>query len=171
MENYIEPAISVVNIILAVIMMQMKSMKGILIFQIICNMLTASAYLVCGGDSGAGICVIAIVQTVTMFIYNLKKVPPHKAVIIGFIALYVGWSALSFKSFADIFSAAAALCFALSVVQTKASLSRIWYLFNPVCWLIFDIFTQAYGTLTLHSIVLCSTVIGILRNDVKRKSK
>lgn len=169
MEFYIAQAISILNGILAIIMMQFKSMKNILIFQIICNLLTASTYLLLGGLSGAGICIIAIVQTVTMFIYNVKKLPPHKAVIAAFIALYIGCSAFYYSSFIDIFSALAAVCFAFSVVQTKSSLSRLWYLFNPLCWLIYDIFTRAYGNFVLHLVIFVSTFIAILRNDVKRK--
>lgn len=171
MEFYIAQAISVLNGILAVIMMQFKSMKKILIFQIICNLLTAVSYALLGGLSGAGICIIAIVQTITMFIYNIKKVPPHKIVIIAFVALYIGCSAFYFKSFIDIFSALAAVCFAISVVQTKAALSRLWYLFNPLCWLIYDIYTKAYGNLALHLVVFVSTFIGIIRNDLKSKDK
>lgn len=168
MEFYIAQAISVINGVVAVMMMQFKSMKKILIFQIICNLLTASTYLLLGGLSGAGICIIAIVQTVTMFIYNVRKVPPHRLVIALFVALYVGCSIFYFKSFIDIFSGLAAVCFALSVVQTKSSRSRLWYVFNPLFWLIYDIFTRAYGNFALHLTVFISTFLAIIRNDIKK---
>ena len=164
MEFYIAQAISVLNVLLAIMMMQFKSMKKILVFQIITNLLTASTYFLLGGFSGAGICIIAIAQSVTMFIYNIKKVPPHKTVIFAFVLLYIGCSAFYFSSFIDIFSGLAAVCFAFSVVQTKASLSRLWYLFNPLCWLIYDIFTMAYGNLVLHFAVFVSTLFAIIRN-------
>lgn len=169
MEFYIAQAISILNGVLAVIMMQFTSMKKILVFQIICNLLTASTYFLLGGFSGAGICIIAIVQSVVMFIYNLKEMPPHKTVIAAFVLLYIGCSAIYYKSFIDVCSALAAVCFALSIVQTKASLSRLWYIFNPLCWLIYDIYTKAYGNLVLHLVVFVSTFIGIIRNDVKRE--
>jgi hypothetical protein len=148
-------------------MMQFKSMKKILIFQIICNLLTASTYFLLGGFSGAGICIIAIVQSITMFIFNLKKLKPRKWVIALFVLLYIACSALYFKSFIDILSALAAVCYALSVSQTKASASRIWYLFNPLFWLIYDIFTLAFGNFVLHVVVFISTFIGIIRNKTK----
>lgn len=169
MEFYIAQAISIINGVLAVIMMQFKSMRKILIFQIICNLLAALSYFLLGGFSGAGICVIAIVQSVLMFIYNIKKVPPHKPVIVVFILLYIGCSAFYYKSVIDIFSALAAVCFAVSIVQTKPSRSRLWYLFNPLSWLAYDIFTLAYGNLFLHLVVFISTLVAIIRNDIKSK--
>ena len=144
MEFYIAQGISIVIGILAVIMMQFKSMTKILVFQILCNLLTALTYFLLGGFSGAGLCVIAIVQSVTMFLYNLKHVPPHKPVILVFILLYLGCSAFYYQSPVDLFSALAAICFAMSIVQTQSARSRFWYLFNPLCCLIYDIFTKAY---------------------------
>ena len=169
MEFYLAQAISIINGVLAVMMMQFKDMKKILIFQIITNLLTASTYILLGGFSGAGICIIAIVQSVIMFVYNVKKVPPHKWVVAVFVLLYIACSAFYYKTFIDIFSALAAVCYAFSVVQTKASLSRLWYLFNPLCWLIYDIFTRAYGNFVLHFVVFVSTLFAIIRNDIKRK--
>ena len=171
MEFFIAQGISVLNGVVAVTMMQFKSMKKILVCQIISNLLTALTYILLGGLSGAGICLIAIVQSVLMFVYNVKKIPPHRVVIVGFILLYIGCSAFYYKSPVDIFSALAAVCYAFSIVQTKSSASRFWYLFNPVFWMIYDFFTQAYGNFILHLVVFVSTVIAILRNDVKGKKK
>lgn len=168
MEFYLAQGISVLTGIVAVVMMQFKDMRKILIGQILANLLTASTYFLLGGFSGAGICLIAIVQTVTMFLYNLKERPPHRAAIFLFILLYLACSALYYKSPVDLFSAMAAICYAFSVVQTKSSLSRLWYLFNPLCWLIYDLFTRAYGNLILHVVIFSSTLIAIFRNDRKK---
>lgn len=168
MSFYIAQGISVLTGISAVITMQFKSMKNILIGQIIMNLLTASTYFLLGGFSGAGICLLAIVQTVTMFFYNIKNKKPHKAVIVAFILLYIGCSAFYYTSPVDIFSALAAVCFALSIVQTKASGSRFWYSINPLCWVVYDVYTRAYGNLIMHSVIFISTVIAIIRNDIKK---
>ena len=103
-----------------------------------------------------------------MFLYNLKNRPPHRAVSILFILLYLACSAFYYKSPVDLFSAMAAICYAFSVVQTKSSLSRLWYLFNPLCWLIYDLFTRAYGNLILHVVIFSSTLIALFRNDRKK---
>ena len=144
MEFYIAQGISVLNGIVAVLSMQFKDMKKVLIAQIIANLLTALTFFLLGGISGAGICIIAIFQTVAMFIYNIKKVTPHRWVIAGFIALYAACSALYYKSPVDLLSAAAAITYAFSVVQTKSAYARLWYVFNPLFWLVYDVFTGAY---------------------------
>lgn len=170
MEFYLAQGVSILIGIVAVVMMQFTSMKKILIGQIVANLLTALSYVLLGGLSGAGICIIAILQSVTMFFFNIKGIAPHKAVIAAFVLLYLGCSAYYYRSFIDLFSAASAICYAFSVVQTKPALSRLWYLFNPLFWLVYDIYTRAYGNFVIHLVIFVSTLFAILRNDVKRKS-
>ena len=170
MSFYIAQAISVLTAAAAIITMQFKSMKNILIGQIVINLLAASTYFLLGGFSGAGICFIAIAQTITMFFYNVKNKKPHKAVIIGFILLYFACSAVYYTSPIDIISALAAICFALSIVQTNASGSRIWYSINPLCWVVYDIYTKAYGNLIMHLVIFISTAAAIIRNDIMKKN-
>lgn len=171
MEFYIAQGISVLNGVVAVLMMQFKDMKKILVGQILANLLTASTYFLLGGLSGAGICFIAIFQTVVMFIYSVKKVPPHRIVIAGFVVLYAVCSVVYYKSPVDILSAAAAITYAFSVAQTKPAYSRLWYLFNPLFWLIYDLFTMAYVNIILHSVVFVSTAFAIWNNDLRKRKK
>lgn len=171
MAFYIAQGISALNGIVSILMIQFRDMKKILFGQILANLLAASTYFLLGGLSGAGICFIAISQTVVMFIYNLKGVKPHLWVIVGFVALYAGCSALYYQSPVDLLSAAAAITYAFSVVQTKAAYSRLWYVFNPLLWLIYDLFTQAYVNILLHSAVFCATAFAIWNNDLRRKNR
>ena len=71
-EFYIAQGISVLTALTAVITMQMKKMRNILLGQITANILTASTYFLLGGFSGAGICLIAIVKSIVMFFYERK---------------------------------------------------------------------------------------------------
>ena len=173
MEAYIAEGISVLILIIAVCMMQFKNVKFILIGQIVANLLTASTYFLTGGFSGSGICIIAIIQTVTMFILNRMGKTPHLSVIILFILSYVACSIYYYQSIYDIFSAMAAVCFALSVSQKDSSKTRFWYLFNPVCWLIYDIFKGSYVLLITHLIIFISTLVAMIRVDgiFKKKMK
>ena len=169
MEFYIAQGISVLTCILSIIISQCKEMKGILAGRILGNVLSATTYLLLGGLSGAGVCFIAIAHTVIMYIYNAKKIPPHKSVIVLFVALYIGCSAIYYSSPADIISGTAAVCFALSVVQTKPSRSRLWFVFNPLLWLIYDVFTRAYGNMIMHVIIFVSTLTAIIRYDIRKQ--
>lgn len=169
MAFYIAQGISILTGLTAVLTMQFKGMNKILFGQILANLLTASTYFLLGGITGAGICFIAIVQSVVMFIYDNKGVKPHLLTIIGFIVIYIVCSALYYESFIDIFSALAAVCFALSVSQTKPAYSRFWYSFNPAFWMVYDIHTRAYVNLIIHLVILVSTITAFIRRDILKK--
>lgn len=164
-EFYIAQGISVLTTLTAVITMQMKKMRNILLGQITANILTASTYFLLGGFSGAGICLIAIVQSIVMFFYERKEKQPHFAIILLFILLYVACSIVYYNSFIDVFSASAAVFFAISITRSKASSSRLWYAFNPLCWVIYDAHTKAYGNLIMHSATFIFTFIAMIRVD------
>ena len=113
-------------------------------------------------------------QCLVVFAYNVKKVKPHLWVILVFIALYVAASAVLFQSFADVFSAMGAVIFAIGIVQKKTSAMRLWYVANPVCWILYDVFTMAYGNILTHGIIFISTLLAIIRLDLpeyRRKKK
>ena len=165
MDAYIAYGFSALTAIIAVIMIQFKRMSLILIGQITANLLTALSYFFIGGWSGSGICFIAITQTVVMFLYDYKKVKPHLWVILLFIAAYVACSAILFKSVFDLFSAAAAVCFAISIIQRKPFYSRIWYAADMLLWTVYDVSCAQYGNLIMHSIIFLSTFIAIIRVD------
>lgn len=169
MEFYIAQGISVLTTLLSIFTMQLKSMKKILIGQTLVNLLVAVSYFLLGGLSGAGICFIAIFQGIIMYFYNTKGTKPHLWVILGFIALYITCSVLYYKDYTDLFPAVAAVCFALSIVQQKPDASRLWYLPNPLLWIIYDIILMAYGNLIMHIIVFVGTLLGIIRLDLKKK--
>lgn len=169
MEFYLAQAISVLTAIVAIIMMQFKSMSKILFCQVLANLLTASTYFLLGGFSGAGICFVAIAQSVVMFLYNKKGIKPHTAVVALFIALYIACSVVYYQSLVDVLSAMAAVCFAVSIVQQKPAASRMWYVFNPLCWLTYDLFTAAYGNFIMHLVIFVSTLSAIIRLDLKKR--
>ena len=113
---WLAQGISVITGILAIIMMQFKNMKTILLFQIIVNVTASLNYLLLGGDSGAIISALAIIQSVVMFLYNTKKRKPHIHVILGFIICYVDVSLFNIIVSGDlmeILPAIAAVCFSL----------------------------------------------------------
>ena len=165
MDIYIAYGFSILTAVVAIVMMQFKSMTLILIGQITANLLTALSYFFVGGWSGSGICFIAIIQSVIMFFYDRKKIKPQLWVILFFIAAYVTCSAILVSSVFDIFSAAAAVCFAISIVQKNPFFSRIWYAADMLLWTVYDISCRQYGNLIMHAVIFLSTFIAMIRVD------
>ena len=162
---YIAQGISVITAAIAILSAQLKNMKGILITQIIGNSLAASTYFLLGGFSGAGISIIAVLQTVVMYFYNVKDKKPHIPVTVAFILAYLVNAAFTFGSIFDIFPAIAAVCFALAVAQTKSMNYRFFSIWNPLCWMVYDVYAQAYGNLLMHLGIFISVIIACIRLD------
>ena len=174
-EFYIAQGISILTAIIAILSMQLKSMKGILITQIIANLLASSTYFVLGSFSGAGISLIAIIQLIVVYIYGLKKIKPHKLVIITFIAAYTGYTIYSIinamqtnpnhNPFFDLFPYLAAVFFALGIIQEKPSIYRIYGMLNPLCWLVYDIYSLALINSIMRVGIFLSALIAKIRLD------
>ena len=137
----------------------------ILLCQLAVNLLTAISYILLGGLSGGGICLIAIAQSTVMFFYNKAEKKPQWWVLAIFIAAYVACSVVYYHSFVDVFPAISAVCFAVSITMPTPFLSRVWYVFNPVSWIVYDVATLAYGNLLIHAVVFISTAVALIRID------
>ena len=157
--------IGIVTTVLAIISMPLKSMKPILILQLIVNLTTALSYLFADGFSGAWICIVAILQTLCCYVYNQKEKKFPLPLTVFFILAYIACSALNFKTLFDILPAAAAIAYALSILTTHPSVFRIYTLANCALWLAYDISTAAYTTALLHVILFICSLVSIIRLD------
>ena len=169
---FIAQGISVVTGILAIAAMQLKNMKLVLTLQILINILASSNYLLLGGGAGALVSLLAVVCSVVMFFYNKKGVKPHLTVAIAFIAAYLACSVYNIiivQNFMEIFPALAAVCFVISLVQTRTSSYRVWGALNPMFWLPYDFYTSSYVMSLVHLGILVSSLVGMLRLDRKRR--
>lgn len=167
-EFWIAQGISIVTGILAIIMMQLKNMKAILAFQITVNLIASTNYLLMDGDTGMIVSLVAVVHSVVMYFYNTKNMTPHIPVTVGFILVYLGCAAYNLVVTLDpmeILPALAAFCFAISLVQKKASVFRIWGALNPSFWLAYDLYTGSYVMFLVHAGILISSIIGMIRLD------
>ena len=170
---FIAQGISVVTTVVAILCMQLKKMNAILICQLAANLLAALTYLFLDGKSGVGISIIAVAQTLVMFLFERKGKKPHPVIIGSFIAAYVGYSVLIFQNIFDLLPLGAAICFALGIAQKKPSAYRIFGAINPLFWLAYDVYTMALVNIIMHSCIFISAVVGIVRLDIvgRRKSK
>jgi len=171
MNFYLIQGISILTTIAAIWSMQFKSMKGILLSKMVVNLLCASSYFFLDGFSGAGICLVAIVQSIVLYFYNVKNKETPLWVIIAFILAYIACSVVYYTAPVDLISSIAAVCFAISLVQKSPTASRLWYSLNPFLWIFYDIPTRAYGNLVMHVIIFVVAVVTIIRLDVRRKPK
>lgn len=167
----IAQAISIVTALIAILSLQLKNMKAILVCQIASNLLAGSTYILLGGLAGAGISLIAVAQAIVMFILKQNNIEPNICVTLAFIAAFVGYSVWSFGSFFDLLPMGAAVFYSLSVSQKNPRLFRIFGTINPTFWLVYDIHSLALVNFLMHAGIFVSGVVGIVRLDILGKRK
>ena len=163
LEN-IDYIIAIFTTLFAVAGMQFKSMRIILVSQIIANGLLATQAII-GGTASASITVfVAIVQTVISFVYTSsgKGFPIWLTSI--FIVVYTAVTIVCFKTGFDLLILFAAVFFALAVVQKKSSICRFCSLVNCLLWLSYDIAVMPSGIIT-HVVIVSFTLAAIIRLD------
>lgn len=157
--------------VISVVMVQFKNMAHILLLEIISNLLISLNFILLGGWSGSGICIIAIFQTTLTYIYNKKGMKLAKGYIILFEILYLICSVFTYKNVFDIISCGAALLYGVAIVQKKTSNFRMLSAINSILWIIFDIGVCAYTTVFTHGFLLVSIIIAMIRLDLKKKQR
>ncbi|MBE6552531.1 MAG: YgjV family protein [Ruminococcaceae bacterium] len=153
----------------AILSLQTKSIKLVLIFQLLCNSSGAVSYILTGGLSGCGIYVIAILQSLIYSIYRIKEKKAPKALAAVFISAYIICSVLTFRAPIDILSAAAAMTCAFALIQERSSVYRLFILANGTIWLFYDLTLGAYTMMFSHVATVISATVGIIRFDIKKK--
>ena len=154
--------------------MQMKKMELILAGQLLMNLLSSLSFLFLGGSSGGIVCAVAILQTAIMYVFQKKEKSPPLGLTLGFLSLYIIGTAIGFVSlkdwsFVSVFinslSGVAAVCYCMSVAASTPKKSRLWYVFNPLCWMIYDIPVKAFVNLIVHTSVFVSTFTALIKTD------
>jgi len=166
-------SISILALVLEIIIYQFKGIKEIVMGQCVSNFLILLTYVLNDGLSGAAVCALATIHT--FFIYVLyqkreKKIPVW--FVVSSVLAYLICSAFTYKNITDILPTAAAVLFALSVIQSKSWKYRIIILINSLFWIIYDVMISApIPMMVTHSIAVISVMIGMIRLDIKNKKK
>lgn len=162
--------IGIFVLIATVLGMQFKSMRWILVFQILSNVLLGLQCIVGGTVSTGGVVFLAVVQTVISFVYNRKEKRFPLWLSLAFMAGYSAITVIGFispkiaSSPFDLITMVAVWFFALCIVQEKSHLCRIFSAINVALWLIYDFAVLPSAALN-HVIILASIAVSIIRND------
>ncbi len=162
--------ISLLTLLFAVVGIQFKNMKIIIISQLLSNGLLAAQCIIGGTLSSGGVVILATVQTVISFIFAYKKKKFPTWLTCVFILGFTAVALISFFSPSipstpfDFITMVAAWFFAIAMVQEKSWICRIFSTANLILWLIYDIIVLPYNIIT-HVVIIVFNVIAILRND------
>ncbi len=160
----ISAVISVFTTATAIIGMQCKSMRYVIISQLVVNVLLGLQYAL-EGAWGAAISVpFAIALSMISLIYNLKERRIPLLIVGAFLAVFGFIIFYGYTGAADILAFAALCSCVFSITAKCSAAARVFTLFNCLFWLVYDVFRAPTAILT-HSVVLVFTLIGVIRLD------
>lgn len=159
-----------ISSLISVITMQFKDKRKILIGMILVNIVALLSFLILKKYSAIVVCLIAIVQTYIKYKYDQKNknVPIIIQVILIIISILSG--ILTFKTWFDILPVASLVFYTLSVLQSKEKNFRLYTLGKVCGWIIYDFYAKAYTGFIFYICILISTIIAIIRYDIKQES-
>lgn len=150
----------------AVLGMQCKAMRNVILCQLITNVLLGTQYVIEGALSAAVTVPFAIALSVISLAFSLKGRNVPKFIVALFSVAFTVIIALTFTGLYDLLALAALLFCVLAITSKKSYQARVCTAINCICWLIYDILCAPSAILT-HSVVLAFTLVGIIRLDRK----
>lgn len=157
----------IVTLILAA-SIQCKNVKKMLTLQFTGNAFSALSYVLLGGFSGCGSSLVAALQTALLYFFRSKNKKVPMWFVMVFVILQVSLTLIVYKTPLDLLAILAAIAATLALAQENLFKFRVLAFVCAALWLVYDLYVGAY-TMLLHRIIsIISTIVGIIRYDIKK---
>jgi hypothetical protein len=164
--------IGFIGTIANIMTIQFKKKKDILFWFVMVNFIFAISFFLLKGYTGSIICLVAGIQPCISYRYEKKGKELPKILIPVFLIISLICGSLAYKTIIDILPILCAVLYTTSILQKKEKYIRIITFFNIISWIIYDAFVGAYTAMISDIFLIISTVIAIVRYDIKnRKDK
>ena len=160
-----------ISILINVVTMQQKDKKNILIGLTLVNLTSIICYLFLKSYSAVIVCLIAMIQTYIK--YKFEKKDKKMPVYLQFVFIIVSIIGGTFTShnLLDVIPIICLVLYTLSILQSKEKNIRLFTLANILGWMIYDFYAKAYVGILFSLFTLTSTIIAIIRYDIKKERK
>ena len=173
MEFWIAQIVGIITTVVALVSVQFKDEKIILLGEIIANFTTAISFGLLGGLSGAWVCVLAAFQSTILFVLNKSRSPKRKMgkyiVSVVFAIAYIIGSIITYSIWQDIIVCVCALIYTYAVMQDTSKNMRTVIGVNMLLWIIYDLIIGAYTNMITHLLSALSVLTAKFRLDRKKK--
>ena len=161
--------LGIIAVILGFISFQMKSARGILVFQIITALVFSAHYFLIGAKTAVALNFAAAIQDVFYYFRNKRG---SKSIVdpIFFTSLMVVLSILTWESWYSVF-----IMLGLAVISVSFSFSGAnkirasMFVKSPLC-LVYNILVFSAGGIIYECAVLISSAIGLIRSKKSASS-
>ena len=157
-------------VLIQAITMQQKDKKNILIGLIIVNITAIISYLFLKSYSAVIVNFIAIGQVYIKYKFDQKdkKMPLYLQLLFILISILSGIFTL--HNLIDVLPIICLVLYTLAIMQSKERNIRLFTCGNIIGWIIFDFYAKAYVGILTGSFSLISTIIAIIRYDIKKEN-
>ena len=147
---------------------QQKKRNRLLVFKLISDVVWMLHYGLMGNYSGAAVATIGIARESTFLVTDKKGIDrrPFLLVFLG-CACFSVW--LTWGGWFSVLPATASFLSVISFWQQKPRVSRLLALPISACMVIYSTMVGSYAGIANEIFTVTSTVIGIIRHDIKKK--
>ena len=147
---------------------QQKKRNRLLVFKLISDVVWMLHYGLMGNYSGAAVATIGIARESTFLVTDKKGIDrrPFLLVFLG-CACFSVW--LTWGGWFSVLPATASFLSVISFWQQKPRVSRLLALPLSACMVIYSTMVGSYAGIANEIFTVTSTVIGIIRHDIKKK--
>lgn len=169
MTYYIAQFLGIVVTAGAILTLQLKNKKHMLVVSAVVNVLAALNILLLDTfSSGVIINIIAVLQILVSLLHEHKATDVTLPEKIIFLVLYVIGGALGFKAWIDILSIVAAVLYMLAMSQKKEQHIRLFLLGNMATWTVYHLVLGSTAVLAQIAGII-SSLIALYRYRKKDK--
>lgn len=163
MFEIIGQVLGIAAVVFGFISYQMKTPRGILIFQLITALIFSAHYLLIGALTATALNLLGAINCVFYF-FRDKRGGKSIAEPIIFIAVVIVGSILTWEGWYSAFIMSGLIVNTVSLALSDAQKTRLcMFLKSPLC-LIYNIIVSSGGGIIYECAVLVSSVIGIIKN-------
>lgn len=163
--------LSFIAMMINIIAVQLKTKKQILLTIVVANLLFIISYILLEAYMGALTCGIVAIEIIINTILEDKGKATPKIFIILYLVIFILLGVISFGSFIDTLPIIASILFTVTLIQTQEKYVRLLILGNLLSWIIYDFFVRAYLAVISDLFIISSTIIGIIRYEIKKEEK
>ena len=147
-----------------------KNRKTVVFLNCLVNILYAVQYILLSRYTGVIINVIGIIRCI-WFYFNAKREKKDYISLIVCLLLVIGGGIFTFSSWVDIFAIIGSVIFTYGLWQPNLMLYRFSAIANHLCFIVYNIFCQAYIALVFECVIIILTTISIFKFYIEGKKK
>ena len=166
---WIAQIIGIIILIITVVSIQQKTKEGILVFQIVANLLDGIQYFLLNAITGGVIGLINVLRCIVFYYYKKKDKKPSVAMLLTFIIIAIVSGILSWQDNFSIIPIIVTIVFTYGLWQDNVKITRICTAITAGGWSIYGLVFKGFAR-AFASICECtSAIISIVRYDILKK--